>query len=497
LVNILNTFHIGILWFIVLQSNLVILGAKWVLNLNAQNEGIEMVQITYKYLESLKPSDDDYRVQVERGLWLRISTTGIKTWIVRYRVDGKRRYKDLARFGILNGLMSLEDARLENVRIQSLAKQGVDFQEVQADAKAERKRQAEIEILKNKTIQDMFDEWLLDLHHKDGNAAIERQFTNHVLSVLGRMRVRDVGVANLNALYEGIVEAGKYRTATLIAKAVKQMFKWAERRKPYREILLEENPAELAKLKTPHDYTNIRDRVLDIEELKKLRCIFDEAEALYASAPKKYEAERPLKKETQLALWIALGSACRIGELLMAEWKHVDFEGRYWHIPWQNTKGQTGKQSDNNVYLSDFLLDKFRQLQSLTGDTSWLFPARYTDNHVCLKSVSKQVGDRQVMFKKRTKKLSCRVENNRLVLGEREWTPHDLRRTAATMMQALKVPRDIIHLCQNHAVGNTLDRAYLHHEYIEEKREAWVKLGNHLEAILKADNVVSIKRNLA
>jgi integrase len=62
---------------------------------------------------------------------------------------------------------------------------------------------------------------------------------------------------------------------------------------------------------------------------------------------------------------------------------------------------------------------------------------------VCLKSASKQVGDRQVSFKKRTKKLQFRVENNSLVLGGREWTPHDLRRTGATMMQELKVPIDM------------------------------------------------------
>jgi integrase len=453
-----------------------------------------MAQITYKYLESLRAQEDDYRVSVDRGLQLRVAKTGIKTWVVRYRVDGKRRDKDLSRFGNSNGLMSLEEARLRNVEIQSLAKQGIDFQEVQAGLKAEKKRQAEIEALKNKTVQDMFASWLADLNHKDGNAAIERQFKNHVLPVIGNKRVRDIDAAKLNSLYEGIVEAGKYRTATLIAKAVKQMFKWAEKRKPYREILLGENPAELAKLKTPYGYTNIRDRILTIDELKKLQNIFDQSETKYADATNKYEAERPLKKETQLALWIALGSACRIGELLMAEWKHVDIESRYWHIPWQNTKGQAGKQSDNDVYLSDYLLDKLNQLKVLTGDTPWLFPARYTDSHVCLKSVSKQVGDRQVKFKNRTKKLSCRVENDRLVLGEREWTPHDLRRTAATMMQGLKVPRDIIHLCQNHATGGALDRAYLHFEYKDEKKEAWEKLGNHLEAILKADNVVSIKK---
>jgi integrase len=41
-------------------------------------------------------------------------------------------------------------------------------------------------------------------------------------------------------------------------------------------------------------------------------------------AGQKYDGIRPLKKETQLALWISLLTLCRIGELLQAEWKNVD-----------------------------------------------------------------------------------------------------------------------------------------------------------------------------
>jgi integrase len=74
-----------------------------------------------------------------------------------------------------------------------------------------------------------------------------------------------------------------------------------------------------------------------------------------------------------------------------------------------------------------------------------------------------------------------------------EWTPHDLRRTGATMMQQLKVPRDVINLCQNHVIGSKVDRVYLLDEYADEKREAWYKLGDRLEAILSATNVVSLK----
>ena len=130
----------------------------------------------------------------------------------------------------------------------------------------------------------------------------------------------------------------------------------------------------------------------------------------------------------------------------------------------------------------------------MTNDSKWAFPATNNTSHICVKSVSKQVGDRQTQFKKRTKNLSNRVNNNSLVLGEKDWTPHDLRRTGATMMQELKIPLDVIDRCQNHILaGNRVRRHYLHYEYADEKREAWHKLGNRLEAILTASNVVSLK----
>ena len=69
------------------------------------------------------------------------------------------------------------------------------------------------------------------------------------------------------------------------------------------------------------------------------------------------------------------------------------------------------------------------------GASKWVLPGRIPNNHVDIKTVSKHVGDRQVKFKSRTRKLKNRVEDNSLVLGNEDWTPHDLRRTGATMMQ--------------------------------------------------------------
>jgi hypothetical protein len=90
-----------------------------------------------------------------------------------------------------------------------------------------------------------------------------------------------------------------------------------------------------------------------------------------------------------------------------------------------------------------------------------------------VKTVTKQVGERQMRFKTR-KLLAHRRDDNSLVLagGTRgEWTPHDLRRTAATMIQWLRITPDVIDRCQNHALlGSKVRRHYLHYDYADEKR---------------------------
>lgn len=346
------------------------------------------------------------------------------------------------------------------------------------------------------TFHDLYEVWIRDgVNRSDGNKFIIQSFRKHAIPVLGDIEIRHLSENHLRDVYRAIIATGKTPTAVELSKDIGQMLRWAEKRKPWRALLIDGNPAELVDIKqlVPINYTKERKRQLSIEEIYKLQTIFETTAQHYADAPQKTGTERPLKKEAQIALWLCLGTLCRIGELLMTEWKHVDFEQRTWFIPAANTKGERGKKRDQVVYLSDFTLGQFQQLHALTGDSQWAFPARNKDAHLCEKTVSKLVGDRQVKFKSRTRKLQNRVENNSLVVGDEEWTPHDLRRTGATMMQKLKISREVINLCQNHVIGSKVDRVYLLDDYADEKRDAWNKLGDRLEAILSASNVVSLK----
>ena len=107
----------------------------------------------------------------------------------------------------------------------------------------------------------------------------------------------------------------------------------------------------------------------------------------------------------------------------------------------ENVKGTRGKKQDQLVYLSRFSLAQFKRLHTISGQTNSCFPSRDAE--------------------------------------------HDLRRTAATMMQALGVSPDVIDRCQNHVLsGSRVRRHYMKHEYADEKRAAWELLGTELECIL-------------
>ncbi len=464
-----------------------------------------MAKLTVRALDAAKPKAKPYKLTADKGLYLRVATDGEKRWLVKYTVDGKQREARLPKpYGNGAGLMSLADAVIENVRIQSMAREGLDFQVERERAKALEQAAEALAKRKNLTVRDLYDVWIKDgVNRKDGNAALKRLIEKDALPHLGAIPLRKLSEADIREVYRKVIERGVQRTAVDLSNSIGQMMRWADKRQPWRALLADGNPAELVDVKKmlSHDYTEERDRVLSTAEIRELRDIFAAMREDYDNAPNKYEVERPVIQETQCALWICLATLCRIGERLLAEWAHVDLDRREWFIPAENTKAHRLKKQDQVVYLSDFALRQFKKLKEITGESKWLFPAaNREEGHVCTKSVSKQVGDRQIQFKKR-KELKRRINSNSLVLSEGangEWTPHDLRRTGATMMQSLGVPLEVIDRCQNHIIaGAKVRRHYMHYEYAAEKAEAWKKLGERIDAILSADNVYELRGTAA
>ena len=204
-----------------------------------------------------------------------------------------------------------------------------------------------------------------------------------------------------------------------------------------------------------------------------------EIQALHRQLP-----SAALLVSTEAAIWIALATGCRIGELLRAEWRHVRLETGEWLIPADNSKN--GRP--HTVYLSDMALHQFQLLYEINGSSKWCFPSRDDSTHVCVKTVTKQLGDRQRADATPMSRRS--PHTNALLLPGGRWTPHDLRRTAATLMTALGVLPEVAEKCLNHTEESRVKRTYQRHSYEAEKRAAWRLLGDRLELLRRAENNV-------
>jgi integrase len=461
-----------------------------------------MAKLTQKALEAIRPDQAGVIVREEGNLFGRVRTKAdgsvTISFYYRFRFEGKSKDFSCGTWPA-DSLATVRSARDEaRTKVANGIDPGVEKKVVRHERREViTTKLAEIESRRaeNLTVQDLFDAWLLDgVRRKDGNAELRRSFAADVLPKIGATAIRSLTEHDLRALLRAVVDRGANRTAVMVRNSLTQMFAWAGKRQPWRKLLAEGDPMdliEIEKIVSPdYDLDNQRDRILSPSEIRELQSIFDRMQAEFDGAEDRRVAARPLQRTTQHAIWIMLSTLCRVGELSMARWEHLDLEASEWFIPKANVKDNV---ADLTVYLSPFAIEQFRGLRALTGYAHWCFPGRDGTRHLDLKSITKQIGDRQAMFKKSKgggarKPMANRKHDNTLVLGSGKhgaWTPHDLRRTGATMMQALGVSLEIIDRCQNHVLsGSKVRRHYLHHDYADEKREAWRLLGERLSSIL-------------
>lgn len=358
-----------------------------------------MAKLTVKKLESLRQKDVGTTIRDEHNLLGKVRTrtngdtpTVSVSFYFRFKRNDKfhdvscgtwpketlpeiRAKRDQARSSLAEGLDPIAERKAEKLRGQA----------DQAEAIAiEQTRLNQVESQQARMItRELFEHWarveLIRL--KDGGKEIRRMFEKDVLPLLGNMAVEDVKKGHIAMVVDGLLARGVQRMAKMIFSLVRQMFRFAQDR----DIVENDPTAAIRKAKIGGKEIE-RERVLSEDEIKELHAQLPNARML---------------RSTEKAVWICLSTCCRIGELLGASWKDVDFEKRTWRIPAENSKN--GKS--HLVYLSDFAYFQFRELYSLngslgTGDSNqqligWCYPDRNGTSAVCSKTVTKQLGDRQ------------------------------------------------------------------------------------------------------
>lgn len=442
--------------------------------------------ITTKALEALREANNGDRLSMGESLYgkVRASKDGSVSVYVdwRYRFNGKVRTLAIGTWPN-QSLKALRDRRdelqaelrsgidpAERMRMQRLEAQA-DLQEAKAAQQA--RLDAQAALAARMTVRDLFSLWKrLELRNKraDQGEEVARAFERDVFPLIGQLAAQDVTKAHVQSIVDNMMTRNVVRMTKRVLADMRQMFGFAIER----DYLDADPTARIKKAKLGKD--GDRTRVLSEAELIDL----------FRRLP-----ESGLTEASQCALLIQLSTATRIGEVLAAKWEHVDQQRKQWTLP------DTKNGKPHAVHLSEFALQQFNRLQRHTGLTPFCFPASRTEGPVCPKTVTKQVADRQrggeSPMRGRSKQTSA------LSLSGGAWRPHDLRRTAATLMAELGALPEVVERCLNHTEENRMKRIYQRAQYEGPMRDAWTLLSErltllNLRASGLADNLMTLPR---
>jgi integrase len=411
-----------------------------------------------KYIDSLRPTDKLYDIREGKGFGVRVLPSGVKTWFFIYRFDGKRRFMNLGHYPSV----SLKDAGKKYRDAFDLYEQGKDPLTLFEQSKDERSKAPTIALLTADYIERHAKRF------KRSWEEDERILNKEVVAAWGKKKAEDITKRDVINLLDKIIERGAPAMANNAFQVIRKMFNFATEKD-----LLKFSPCIGVKLPSPKV---ARDRVLSLDEIKTLWLNLEKC---------------AMSDDAKRALKLILVTAQRPGEVAGIHAGEID--GRWWTIPAERAKNG----NSHRVYLTDEALE-------LIGDTTgkgFVFPTphkakeRSIDGHALavavLRNLAFPVADEK--GKPVMGKDGKQVTETRFGIGK--FTPHDLRRTAATFMAESGEMDEVIDAIMNHAKQGVI-KVYNQFKYDVQKRAALETWARKLAAITTgtASNVIPMRR---
>jgi len=242
-------------------------------------------QLTDRAVKTAKPTDKERLIADGGGLFLRVLPTGFKSWLLVYSFHGKRSKLALGSATDVSLAVARDTAAQERARIAAGADPRVALMEREAEQTAQREALIAAEILRKReaaTLQDMFDAWITNgVQRADDNAELRRTFEKDILPKLGKQPVRGITDTELRDALRKVGRLRKRgRTAERMLIEVRQMYRWAIKRQPWKALLTDGNPAELVETKqvVPTGYEPV---IRERWHVKQAVCCESEADHLH------------------------------------------------------------------------------------------------------------------------------------------------------------------------------------------------------------------------
>jgi integrase len=388
------------------------------------------IALTDRFCSTAKPLDGrtDYFDATVRGLALRVTENGHRSWCFHYRSprDGRRVRATIGTYPAT----SLAAARGQALEARAHVEGGRDPRAVQAGQIGQATTAMDVAAL---AAAYMIDPKRATLRTR---LEIERRLYRNVIPIIGSVKLDEFRRRDVRNVSDQIMKRGSKIEANRTFQDLRAMIRWAVEHE-----YLDVNPIDA--MAKPAEETS-RDRVLNDDEIRTLWSRLSEA-------------------QYQRIIKLCLATAQRVGEVAGLVPAELDLVAREWRLPGFRTKNAHA----HIVPLSDLAVRLLEEAMADTGKGP-LFP--WNGGSVAPQSVAQSI---------------LRAGH----FGIDQWTAHDLRRTALTGMARLGVAPIVLGHVANHRsttrAGVTL-AVYSRYEYAKEKRAALEQWADRLSAITGA-----------
>ena len=284
-----------------------------------------ILKLSKRTIDAAKPSEARYVLwDTElKGFGLRVESSGLKSFLVRYRHLGRRRFLSLGRFGEITP----EQARLLAQKALSKVREGAD----PANERSQDREAITVKKLVERFLADHVEE-----KRKSKTATHYRSvLEGYLVPKFGSKKAQELTRADMAKLHLEIKHA-PYQANRLLA-VVASMYSFGDKHGLTPE---DYNPAK----KIERFPETRRERFLTTEELKKLGQAFrelDESGRFGTAIP---------------ALMFLLLTGARLNEILKLKWSYVDMERGLLLLP----DSKTGKKAVTLNSASAAILDELR-----------------------------------------------------------------------------------------------------------------------------------------
>jgi integrase len=406
------------------------------------------IAFTDRKVKSLRANPDKKIVVWEQGnpgFGIRISPKGKKTWIAmtrtRVEVQGDTRPQAQVTLGHYP-MMSLAEAHTAFTKAKDDARSGVDL-------RARKRSNGNGDLVTFADLCNLYLTQWLEPHRRASSVKAAKQLMQLPLARWANRPAKAITKADVIALHDEIAShrmrhyarfegRGAVVQADHVLAIVRSAFRYGVGRDK-----VEKDPTEGIKKLSDN---KPRDRVLSDGEIVALWQACDGIEAPFAGVFR-----------------MLLLTAQRKDEVAGMSWDEVDVSRKIWTIP--ATRAKNGKE--HVVHLSDMAL---RILGKPGG--GFVFSRDGQAPATYLFRAQKKLEDA----------MAARLGKR----GHQGWTPHDLRRTAASGMAGLGVAPHVVDKILNHVSGTIRGVAliYNRHEYLEQRKDALEQWGAQLETMV-------------